>query len=278
VIRKLLALYGLKWNPFSADVPDEALWRTAAIEHFCWRVEQQVRDGGFALVTGDPGTGKSVVLRVLAHYLTGLTEVAVGVISRPQSHRTDFYRELGELFSVSLSPHNQWAGFKALREKWQAHLSATLWRPVLLVDEAQQMRAEVLSELRLLGSTHFDSRSILTIVLAGDGRLLERFRQPELMSLGSRIRTRLVLDYVTPKELAEFVEHLLVQAGNPRLMTSELVTTLCEHAAGNFRVLCNMASELLTEGIKRETSQLDEKLYLEVFAPAPKQRARRAAE
>jgi type II secretory pathway predicted ATPase ExeA len=63
--RKLLAIYGLKWNPFTPDIPDDALLRTPEAEHFCWRVEQQVRDGGFALLTGESGTGKSITMRLL---------------------------------------------------------------------------------------------------------------------------------------------------------------------------------------------------------------------
>jgi general secretion pathway protein A len=273
--RRFLALYGLKWNPFSPDIPDDALWRPPAIEPFCWRIEQKVRDGGFALVTGDSGTGKSIALRLLARHLGGLSELVVGVVKRPQSTLVDFYRELGEIFGVSLVMNNHcWTSFKALREKWEAHLATTLWRPVLLVDEAQEMAPRVLSELRLLASADFDSRSILSVVLAGDGRLLELFRLPQLVPLGSRIRPRLTLEYVTPKELAEFLHHVLAQAGNPKLMTEGLLTTLCEHAAGNYRVLCNMAAELLAEGLRREGAQLDEKLYLEVFAPQTKPRSR----
>ena len=65
--KKLLSLYGLKWNPFSPELPSEALRTTPALENFCWRVEQSlVREGGFALITGEPGTGKSVALRLLA--------------------------------------------------------------------------------------------------------------------------------------------------------------------------------------------------------------------
>lgn len=272
--RKLTAVYGLKWNPFIPDIPDDALLRTPVVDHFCWRVEQQLRDGGFALVTGDSGTGKSVSLRLLVRHLSGLPEVLAGRLTRPQSRLGDFYREMGEIFGISLSVHNRWTSFKVLREKWEAHLAATLWRPVLVVDEAQEMKPEVLSELRLLSSTNFDSHSVLTVVLCGDGQLLELLRLPRLIPLGTRIRARLPLEYATPKQLADLLTHLLSQAGNPRLMTAALVTTLCEHAAGNCRLLCNMAAELLTEGLKREVAQLDEKLYLEVFGTTPKPRSR----
>jgi len=62
VNKKLLALFGLKWNPFSPDVPTEALLVAPRLESFCWRVENLAREGGFALVTGAPGIGKSVAL------------------------------------------------------------------------------------------------------------------------------------------------------------------------------------------------------------------------
>jgi type II secretory pathway predicted ATPase ExeA len=272
--KRLLVLYGLKWNPFSPEVPVEALWKTPAIEHFCRRLEHQVREGGFALITGDPGTGKSVALRLLAQHLSGLPEIAVGVLIRPQSRLADFYRELSELFGVPWVPHNRWVGFKAIREKWQNHLATTLCRPVLLIDEAQEMRADVLSEVRLLSSTDFDSRSILTVVLSGDARLVDHFRSPDLLPIGSRIRVRLNLQYVPPKDLADFLGYVLQQAGNPRLMTPNLIATLCEHAAGNYRVLCTMAAEMLAAGSERELPQLDEKLFLEVFSHTPKSRRR----
>src|SRR5574341_289260 len=228
--KKLLALYGLKWNPFVPEIPAEALLPTPKIEAFCWRIEQShVRDGGFALVTGDSGTGKSVVLRLLAERLAHVRDLTVGVIAHPQSHVADFYRELGAVFGVALKPHNRWNGFKTLREQWAAHLDSTLFRPVLLIDEAQEMPALVLSELRLLTSAHFDSRSLLSVVLAGDGRLIELFRREELRPLGSRIRTRVTLEYATRDELRACLEHLLTTAGNPALMTAELMTTLCEH-------------------------------------------------
>jgi general secretion pathway protein A len=125
----------------------------------------------------------------------------------------------------------------------------------------------VLSELRLLASAQFDSRALLSVVLAGDGRFGDLLRRDELRPLGSRIRTRLSLEYASREELRACLEHLLDAAGNATLMTAELQTTLCEHALGNYRVLTTMAAELLAVAAQRELAQLDEKLYLEVFAP-----------
>jgi general secretion pathway protein A len=263
--KKLLSLYGLKWNPFSPDLPVEALLVTKKIESFIWRVENLIQDGGFALITGEPGTGKSVALRLLSERLKAVRDVTIGVLTRPQSMVSDFYRELSDVFQVKLSASNRWGGFKVLRERWKAYMEANLLRPLLLIDEAQAMAVEVLSELRLLSSTNFDSTSILTVVLSGDARLPDLFRHEELVPLGSRIRTRLVLEYAGRDELLALLQHAVTKAGNPRLMTEELMDTLVDHATGNYRVLMTMAGELLMAGMAQDGAKLDEKLYLEIF-------------
>ena len=268
--KKHLALYGLKWNPFAPDVPVEALHVTPRTQSFCWRLEQLAGEGGFAVITGAPGTGKSVTLRILAERLAAQRDVTVGVLSRPQAGLSDFYREMGSLFGVQLSPHNRWAGFKVLRERWQSHIDSALVRPVLIVDEAQEMVPKVLAELRLLASARLDSHILLTVVLAGDGRLIERFRTDELLPLGSRIRVRLALERASPDELQECLKYALTEAGAPKLMTAELISALCDHAQGNLRLLMNMAGELLSIAAEREARQIDEKLFLETYAqPVP---------
>jgi general secretion pathway protein A len=277
VNKKLLALYGLKWSPFSPDVPTEALQVTPRIESFCWRVEQLVGEGGFALVSGSPGAGKSVTLRLLAERLSGLRDVHVGVLSRPQARLADFYREMGELFGVELHPHNRWGGAKLLRERWQSHIDASLSRPVLIIDEGQEMVLPVLAELRLLCSARLDSHLLLTVVLAGDQRLLERFRCDELLPLGSRMRVRLSLERSTPQELQQCLQHALQKAGAPKLMTPEVITTLCDHAQGNLRAMMNMAGELLALAAQREAHQIDEQLFFEAFAPNAPTQAKAAA-
>jgi len=206
--KRRLALWGLKWNPFSPELPSEGLLVTAAVENFVWRVEQLVQEGGFALVCGESGTGKSVALRIVSERLAAQREVVVGVLQRPQSRPAD-----------------------------------------------------------------------LTVVLAGDGRLLERLRHPDLVPLAGRIRTRLITEAASREELSELLQHALAKAGNASLMTPELRDTLVDRAAGNCRLLMTLGGELLAYGMAQELAQLDEKSYLEAFQPirprtAPKKKAR----
>lgn len=264
--QKLLTTYGLKYNPFLPSIPSEDLWLRPGAETFFFRVETLVLDGGFALIGGDPGLGKSKLLHLLAGRMERLSDVVVGVMEHPQSTLSDFYRELGQLFGVDLKPANRYGGFRALRARWRDHIKSTLFRPLLLVDESQEMATACLNELRLLGSAHFDSECLLTTVLSGDTRLADRFRSRDLLPLGSRIRTRMVLTPLAHEDLLDFLEHLLEHAGAPHLMTEGLRHTLVEHALGNPRVLCNMAEDLLYAADQRGQEVLDEQLFLEVVA------------
>lgn len=267
--KQLLAFYGLKWNPFLPGIPVESLWHTPQMDNFIYRLENMAMNGGFALISGEPGLGKSKTLQVIAHQFARLEEVVVGVMERPQSSVGDFYREMGSLFGVNLTPANRYGGFKDLRERWKNHSKTTLFRPVLLIDEAQEMLTGCLNELRLLSSSDFDSQNLLTTVICGDTRLPERFRTRALLSLGSRMQLRLKLEPYSREDLLDYMEHSLNQAGAPQLMTNTLIRTLVDHCAGNQRVLNNMAAELLAIGFEKEITQLNEKLFLEAFSRKP---------
>jgi type II secretory pathway predicted ATPase ExeA len=101
-------------------------------------------------------------------------------------------------------------------------------------------------------------------VLAGDGRLVERLRSDEFLPLASRMRVRLALERSTPDELHDCLRQAMHKAGAAKLMTEELIATLCDHAQGNLRALVNMAGELLATAAQREEHQIDERLFLEM--------------
>ena len=261
----LLARYGLKYNPFLPAIPDADIWHPPDFDRFFFRLENIVLDGGFAMITGESGLGKSKTLQLLSSKLRQIGDVVVGVMERPQSTLADFYRELGDLFGITLSVSNRYGGFKALRAKWKAHIASTLFRPVLLIDEAQEMPTPCLSEIRLLGSVHFDSDCLLTTVLSGDTRLPDRLRETPLLPLGTRMRSRMILSPLSRDELQDLLEHLLSAAGAPHLMTDELKQTIVEHCAGNPRILMQQCAEILDHALRKDLTVLDEKLFFDTF-------------
>jgi general secretion pathway protein A len=263
-LKKLQALYGLKWNPFSQELPLEALQTFPAFDRFCYRVEDLVMEGGFAACMGEPGLGKSVVLRMLSERLNRLPNVIVGEFTRPQSSINDFYRELADLFRIPFSVSNRYSGHQTLRKKWRSHIETTLLRPILLIDEAQALNSSVINEIKSLSSERFDSQMLITIILAGDMRLADLLETPELKPIESRLRHSLVLTSKDTEELEEFLTEAMRRAGAPGLMSPELIAALSDRCMGNTRSLIKLANDCLVEGVRLELPKLEEKLFLEL--------------
>ena len=116
-----------------------------------------MRQGGFALIAGEPGTGKSVSLRVLADRLSRSDGIRIAAITHPSSRLSDFYREIGEMFGVDLMYNNRWASFKNLRERWLAHVDDTRWVRDALVRQ-RALRADVLEACHGRGFLYADER------------------------------------------------------------------------------------------------------------------------
>lgn len=116
---RLRARYGLKYNPFDPQLPTEDIWSAPGFDLFASRIENLTRGGGFAMLTGDVGAGKSKAFQALSGRLSAVPDLVVGIMERPQSSPSDFYRELGRLFAVDLSPAN-----RALQEAWDGYQKA----------------------------------------------------------------------------------------------------------------------------------------------------------
>jgi len=268
-IDKRLARFGLSCHPFAAAVPPAMCHVTPEMTHVIGRCDHLITHGGFALIVGESGTGKSTLLRCLHARLADHTDLVTGILTRPQASVADFYRELGALFGVSLAPHNRWAGSRVLRERWQAHWGASRQRPALIVDEAQEMNVTVLNELRLLCAAELDAVSLLSVILAGDARLSEHLQERELLPLSSRIRIHHRTQAASLTDLEQLLDHLLRRAGNAELMTDGVKHSLAEHACGNRRSLMHLGDQLLDAALAEPgCERIDEPFFARVMRPA----------
>jgi type II secretory pathway predicted ATPase ExeA len=260
------ALYGARFHPFSTDIPIEKCYISKELDSFVYRVQEISTMGGYALLTGASGSGKSTALRITANRLEKNMKLTPAIIHRPQSGIRDFYRELGDVFGLDLKTSNRFGTFKSMRDSWLRMIKATCLRPVLIIDEAQYVRDEVLSELRLLSSAELDSQCLASVILSGDERLLGKLQNPELVPLDSRIRERFVIHQYSQDELEKMLVHVLEQAGCLQMMTAGIRALLGEHSLGNPRTMMNRAEKLLSSALKEELSVIDEKLYHRLFS------------
>jgi len=264
--KHLQNFYGLKHNPFSPSIPVYGLHQNSPLETFKFRMNKLTEDGGFALLTGDPGLGKSALLRSLVDDLNSQTNyLTIAEINRPQSSVSDFYRELGEIFGIELKLFNKFHGFKSLREKWGEHLQKTLLKPLIIIDESQEADPDVLSEIRLLSSSCFDSKLLVTVLLSGDLRLVEKLKSPKLLPLYTRMSVKLELRAYSTDELEKMLKDVIIKAGNPSLMTEGLIKIISKKSYGNPRVMMNTCSELLLNALNNKEKEITEDQYLQYY-------------
>jgi len=169
-------------------------------------------DGGFVLLTGEVGTGKTTVCRCLLEQVPGDCDIAF--ILNPKLDTVELLATLCDELHVPVPAGER--SIKVLVDLINRHLLAANARgrkTVLIVDEAQNLSNEVLEQLRLLTNLETNQRKLLQIILLGQPELRERLAQPEMRQLAQRIVARYHLEPLSRPDVAAYINHRLSVAG-----------------------------------------------------------------
>ena len=205
--------FGLTEAPFSIAVNPRYLFMSArhrdALAHLLYGVGA---GGGFILLTGEVGTGKTTINRCLLEQLPDDTDIAI--VLNPALNAMELLATVCDELGIGYDPVNH--TLKSLTDSLHAYLLANHERgrkTVLLIDEAQHLDFEVLEQIRLLTNLETHSEKLLQIVLIGQPELAQMLGQPELRQLNQRITARYNLKPLNLEETGAYIQHRLQVAG-----------------------------------------------------------------
>lgn len=262
-----LTYFRLQSRPFPTTPAPQFYYAATAHEAALERLMKGLDDGeGVLLLTGDAGTGKTLVAHLLLERLGRDLNTALLTNCRFAS-RADLLRAL--LFDLG-QPH-QGLGEQELRLALTSYLLdefAGGKRTVIVLDEAQGLMPDLLEELRLLGNLEAGHGKAVQIVLVGLPALLDTLAKPELDALNQRLAVRETIDALDLHESADYLLHQLRQAGGrpERIMTDEAVSIIARTAHGVPRLLNRYAHHALAFAEQAVAERVDAEVALEALA------------
>lgn len=258
-----LDYYGLREAPFSITPDPRFVFLSErhrdALAHLLYGIGQG-GGGGFVQLTGEVGTGKTTLCRLLLEQLP--ENVRVALVLNPRLTPLELLQSIAEELKVDLSGRRE--SLKDLVDALNACLIdayARGQRVVLIVDEAQNLSNEALEQVRLLTNLETATQKLLQIILLGQPELREIVAQPELRQLSQRITARYHLLPLDEAETEAYLRHRLAVAGSARFPFTRLaVRRLHRHSGGVPRLINTIADRALMAGYAREQAQVGDSL------------------
>lgn len=249
MISKLQSRFGLTKPPFTKDVPVDDFFEHPDAERAIGRLKAALEARACAVLTGEPGTGKTFLLRELEEKLPA------GRFRFIYLHNThvnirDFYRQLSVALGIEpkATPESL---FRAVSRHVEESASAKV-HPVLFLDEAQLLVTRVLEHLPLLLNFQKDSKPFLSIVLVGLPELRQRLSRNVLSSLAARLPVRVQLEGLEPDGVGSYLAHRLRMAGcSKEVFAEDAILMIAEATGGALRkidVIAAHSLEVATEG------------------------------
>lgn len=251
------AFYGLSDNPFSIAPNPHYLFLSdrhrEALAHLTYGLGET---GGFVLLTGEVGTGKTTVSRCLLGQLPDNTDTAF--ILNPSLTELELLATLCDELKIRY-------GENPTLKQLTDHLSRFLLtnhekgrNTVLIIDEAQHLRAEVLEQLRLLTNLETDTKKLLQVILIGQPELQLLLKRQELRQLAQRITARYHLLPLNEDEIALYVLHRLQVAGRfEPLFTRKAIKMLQKYTGGVPRLINLLCERALMAGYAQSKVPID---------------------
>ena len=217
---------------------------------------------GFTLLTGEVGSGKTTLLRNIIKNLGAKTTLSM--VFNTQVETDQLLALINEDFGLDIKGKDKVALLGDLndflvKENSKGH------RPIVIIDEAQNLKAEALEEIRLLSNLEFDSFKLLQIILVGQPELKQLLSQPNLRQLRQRISISCHLSPLSREETEAYIYHRLEIAGNREalIFSAKVLDLIFEFSSGGPRLINVICDFLLLTSFVEEKHEISEELVRE---------------
>jgi general secretion pathway protein A len=253
-----LSHFGLRELPFSITPDPRFLYMSArhreALAHLVYGVGEH---GGFVQLTGEVGTGKTSVCRCLLEQLP--SHVNIALVLNPRLSPVELLAAVCDELRIPYPAGT--SSQKDLVDRLHRHLleaHAAGRRTVLILDEAQNLSADVLEEIRLLTNLETTRQKLLQVILIGQPELTAILDQPRLRQLAQRVTARYHLEPLSRAETRAYIRHRLAVAGRGRpVFTEAALRTLHRRSRGIPRLINAIADRALLGAYTRERARVD---------------------
>ncbi|MDT8435078.1 MAG: AAA family ATPase [Anaerosomatales bacterium] len=240
------AHFGLAGAPFTREISTQKMWRQPGLDDLVRDLEATVSARDSAAVIAPSGAGKTVLIRRLVDSLPE-ARYRVADIKVTSVGNRDLYRSLAR--ALGIEPSGTWP---ALLESLQTHAHALATtearRTVLIIDEAQDMRPQVLATLRMLTNFRLDSELLISLILVGDSGLELLLHRPDMEALRSRLACVIRIRLLSRSETRSYIDHRLdIVGARSRVLDDSAVEAVYDFTRGNIRAidhLCRTALDL----------------------------------
>lgn len=253
-----LNYYGLKENPFNVTSDPNFLYLShthkEALNHLLYGINQKK---GFVEITGEIGAGKTTLCRALLNQLDRKT--ATSLVFNSNLAENQLLEAILNDFGIVPERRNKVIFFKQLNTFLLEQLSLGN-NTVLIIDEAQNLRAGTLETIRMLSNLETEKEKLLQIVLVGQPQLREKLASPELLQLRQRISVRFHIKALDGQEIHAYILHRLRVAGAVDTLTfpPDSIDRIFQYTNGIPRVINIVCDKALLLGFARETHFIDQ--------------------
>ncbi|MDD8059486.1 MULTISPECIES: ExeA family protein [Shewanella] len=254
------AFYGLNDNPFSIAPNPHYMFLSdrhrEALAHLTYGLGET---GGFVLLTGEVGTGKTTVSRCLLQQIPENTDTAF--ILNPSLTELELLATLCDELEISYGENPTLKQLTDLISMYLLNNHKNGRNTVLIIDEAQHLRSEVLEQLRLLTNLETNTKKLLQVILIGQPELQQLLKRQDLRQLAQRITARYHLLPLNKEEIALYVLHRLQVAGRHEpLFTRKAIAALHKHSGGIPRLTNLLCERALMAGYGQGKVPIDHKM------------------